>query len=223
MENPEAMSVSSSHSELIDRLGGALVPVRRLAPPWRRVLGWLLVVVAAALALLAHYGPDGMLQRWTVAPELAWAGLGAAVTAVCAAWAALSLSVPGRRVLWAWLPVPSALLWIGASGLGCLRVWFTPDPQVAALQQSADCLIFIIGLSIPLSALLILLVRRACPLRPVLTAVMIGLASAAASACLLEIGHAEASAATDLLTHALAVALVVAANAAMGGRLLSRT
>jgi len=222
MENPETMSEPSSHSVLIEHLGGALVPVRRLAPPWRRLLGWLLVVVAVALALFAHYGPDDMLQRWTAAPELGWAGFGAALTAICAAWAALGLSVPGRRALWAWLPLPGALLWIGASGLGCLRVWFTPDPQVAALQQSVDCLVFIIGLSVPLSALLILLVRRACPLRPVLTAVMIGLASAAASACLLEIGHAEASAATDLLTHALAVALVVAVNAAMGGRLLSR-
>lgn len=222
MENPEAMSVSSSHSVLIERLGGSLVPVQRLAPPWRRLLGWLLVVVVTALALLAYYSPEGMLQRWAAEPELGWAGVGAALTAVCAAWAALSMSVPGHRALWAWLPVPGAVLWIAASGLGCLRVWFTPNPQVAALTQSADCLVFIIGLSIPLSALLILLVRRACPLRPVLTAVMIGLASAAASACLLEIGHAEASAATDLLTHALAVALVVAVNAAMGGRLLSK-
>lgn len=210
------------HSLLIERLGGALVPVRRLAPPWRRLLGWLLVVVVIALALLAHYSPDGMLRRWAAAPELEWAGFGAAVTAICAAWAALSLSVPGGRALWAWLPLPGALLWIGASGLGCLRTWFTPNPQVAALHQSVDCLVFIVGLSIPLSALLILLVRRACPLRPVLTAVMVGLASAAASACLLEIGHPQASAATDLLTHALAVALVVVANAAMGGRLLSR-
>ena len=71
-------------------------------------------------------------------------------------------------------------------------------------------------------ALLIVLLRRAFPLRPVLTAVMIGLASAAASASLLEICHAYDAAATDLLTHALAVAIVVAVNAAMGGRLLSK-
>jgi len=75
---------------------------------------------------------------------------------------------------------------------------------------------------VPLSALLILMLRRACPLRPVLAAVMVGLASAAASASLLEICHAFDAAATDLLTHALAVALVVAVNVAMGGRLLSK-
>jgi hypothetical protein len=38
---------------------------------------------------------------------------------------------------------------------------------------------------------------------------------------LLEICHAFDAAATDLLMHAVAVAAVVAANAALGGRLLS--
>ncbi len=51
---------------------------------------------------------------------------------------------------------------------------------------------------------------------------MVGLASAAASASLLEICHNFDAAATDLLTHALAVAIVVGVNVAMGGRLLSR-
>ncbi len=144
------------------------------------------------------------------------------VTAITAAWAAFALGVPGRRAAWAWLPLPGALLWIGASGAGCLRGWIAPGTQVSELHQSADCLIFIIGFAIPLSALLIVLLRRAYPMRPVLTAVLVGLASAAASASLLEICHAYDSAATDLLTHALAVAVVIAVNAAMGGRLLSR-
>jgi len=90
------------------------------------------------------------------------------------------------------------------------------------MHQSADCLVFIISFSIPLSALMVFLLRRAYPLRPVLTAVLVGLASAAASASLLEICHSYDAAATDLLTHAAAVALVVAVNAAMGGRLLSK-
>jgi hypothetical protein len=130
--------------------------------------------------------------------------------------------VPGRSRAWAWLPLPGALLWIGASGLGCLGTWLAPGTRTAGMHQSADCLVFIISFSIPLSALMVWLLRRACPLRPVLTAVLVGLASAAASASLLEICHSFDVAATDLLTHALAVGVVVAANAAMGGRLLSR-
>jgi hypothetical protein len=216
------MSDLRSHEALIDRLGTDLVPVRRLLPPWLRTVGWMLVVAAIAAVLLMHYGAEPMLRRWADTPDLGWAGMGAVITAITAAWAAFALGVPGRRTAWAWLPLPGALLWIGASGLGCLRTWIAPGTQVASMHQSADCLIFIISFSIPLSVLLIVLVRRACPLRPVLTAVLIGLASAAASASLLEICHSYDAAATDLLTHALAVAVVVAVNAAMGGRLLSK-
>ncbi len=216
------MSDQRAVEALIHSLGAELAPVRRLAPPWRRTLGWLLAVAVIAGVLLMHYGATHMLQRWAGAPDLGWAGLGALLTAVSAAWAAFSLGVPGRRAAWAWLPVPPALLWISASGAGCLRGWLAPDTHIATLSEAPDCLSFIVGFSVPLSALLILLLRRAFPLRPVLAAVMVGLASAAASASLLEICHAFDAALTDLLTHALAVLLVVAVNAAMGGRLLTR-
>ncbi len=214
------MSDPRNHHALIDTLGAELVPVRRLPPPWQRAARWLLVVAVIAAALFAHYGAGGMLRRWSGAPDLAWAGLGAALTAVTAAWAAFSLGVPGRSPRWALLPVPGALLWIGASGLGCLREWVAPDTLVAGPHQAGHCLVFIVSFSVPLSALLIWLLRRACPLRPALTAALIGLASAAASASLLEICHEFDAAATDLLMHALAVAIVIGANAAMGGRLL---
>lgn len=209
------------HDRLIASLGAELAPVRRLRPPWLRTLGWLSVVAVIALALLAHYGSAPMLTRWAGAPDLGWAGLGAVLTAIAAAWAAFALGVPGRRVAWAWLPLAPALLWIGASGLGCLRGWTAPATHVASAPEAGDCLFFIIGFSVPLSALLVVLLRRACPLRPVLTAMMVGLASAAASASLLEICHAYDAAATDLAMHALAVAVVVGANAALGGRLLA--
>ncbi|WP_430388507.1 NrsF family protein [Dyella sp. 20L07] len=205
---------------LIQTLGAQLTPVRRLPPPWLRTLLWLLAVAAIAAWLLMHYGITDMIRRWTGEPDLALAGIGAAITAICAAWAAFSLGVPGRSSRWAWLPLPGALLWIGASGMGCMREWIAPATHVASLHEASDCLLFIVSFSVPLSALLIWLLRRACPLRPVLTAVLIGLASASASAALLEICHAFDAAATDLTMHALAVAIVIALNAAMGGRLL---
>ncbi|WP_329740993.1 NrsF family protein [Dyella sp. A6] len=216
------MSSDPRHQALIDALGAELTPVRRLLPPWLRTLCWLLAVAAIAVVLLVHYGTAPMLRRWAGAHDLAWAAAGAVLTAVSAAWAAFTLGVPGRSRAWAWLPLPGALLWIGASGVGCLRTWLAPGTSIATLHQSTDCLVFIVSFSIPLSALMIWLLRRACPLRPVLAAMMVGLASAAASASLLEICHAFDAAATDLLTHALAVGIVVALNAAMGGRLLTR-
>lgn len=215
------MSDAARHQALIDALGAELTPVRRLLPPWRRALGWLLVVAAIAAVLIARHGARTMLHRWGVEPDLGLAAFGAVVTAITAALASFVLAVPGRPLAWAWLPVPSALLWIGASGLGCLRAHI-PGMPLMDLHGANDCLVFIISYSIPLSALMIWLLRRACPLRPVLTAVLVGLASAAASACLLEIFHNFDASASDLLMHALAVAIVVGVNAAMGGRLLSK-
>ncbi|HUA79022.1 MAG TPA: NrsF family protein [Dyella sp.] len=215
------MSDAARHESLIDALGAELTPVRRLLPPWRRALGWLLVVAALAVVLFARYGATTMLHRWHAAPDLGVAACGALITAITGALASFMLAVPGRSVQWAWLPVPSAVLWIGASGLGCLRAHI-PGMAVLDLHEANHCLIFIISFAIPLSGLMIWLIRRACPLRPVLTAVMIGLASASASASLLEICHNFDAAASDLVMHALAVVIVIGANMVMGGRLLSR-
>ena len=212
---------ASRHQALIDALGAELTPVRRLLPPWRRALAWLAIVVVLAVALFMRFGAGTMLHRWSAAPDLGVAACGAVITAITAALASFVLAVPGRSIRWAWLPVPSALVWIGASGLGCLRAHI-PGMPVLNLHGANDCLIFIVSFSLPLSGVMIWLLRRACPLRPVLTAVLVGLASAAASASLLEICHNFDAAASDLVMHAVAVALVVGLNALMGGRLLSR-
>lgn len=211
------MSDLSRHDALIESLGAQLTPVRRLLPPWRRTLAWLLLVLGIGGLLLMHYGSAPMLQRWAHAPDLGVAAMGALLTAVTAAWAAFALSVPGRSRAWIWLPALPAALWVGASGVGCLRAVFSADPHA---HTAADCLFLIIGFSIPLSALLIWLLRRACPLSPVRIAILAGLASAGAAAVLLEICHNMVSTGTDLALHAVAVMIVIGVNAAMGGRLL---
>ena len=87
--------------------------------------------------------------------------LGSIATAATAAIAAFELSLPDRSRAWALLPLPAAALWVGASGLGCMRAFVLPGTHVAAIGETRDCLLFIIGLSVPLSAALILMLRRA--------------------------------------------------------------
>ena len=96
-----------------------------------------------------------------------------------------------------------------------------PGTHAADLSEARDCLIFIVGLSVPLSALLIIMLRRGCPLQPGLTAATAGLAAAAAAATLLNFFHPFDAAATDLAVHVLAVSLVIAGNGAFSGRLLA--
>jgi hypothetical protein len=211
----------SAHERLIRDLATDLAPVRRLRPPSVRALAWLAVVVASAIALAMVADMSALEHRLIAAPDMWLAVTGSALTAILAAIAAFQLSLPDGRRAWALLPLPATLLWIVASGIGCLRAWFVPGTHAADLGEARDCLLFIVGLSVPLSALLIIMLRRACPLQPGLTAAISGLASAAAAATLLNFFHPFDAAATDLTVHVFAVALVIVANQAFSGRLLA--
>ena len=212
---------STSYDQLIHGLAADLKPVKRLQRPVLRALTWLGVVAAIAVALAAFADVNAMWQRVAAAPDLWLAVLGSTGTAICAAIAAFELSLPDAPRAWAALPLPAAILWIAASGLGCLRTWIAPQSHVATMGEARDCFIFIVVLSVPLSALLIVMLRRAYPLNIGLTAAVGGLAVAAAAATLLNFFHPYDAAATDLAVHAMAVAIVIAALSAIGGRIFN--
>jgi hypothetical protein len=212
---------NAGYDALIRDLAADLVPVRRLRSPTTRALLWLGAVVAFALVLSAFSDVTAVARRLMAAPDMAAAAIGSASTTVLAALAAFQLSVPGHSRAWALLPLPAALVWVAASGAGCLRSWLIPDVHLATMNEEKDCLLFIVGLSVPLSVLLIVMLRRAFPLDPGLIAVLAGLASAAAAASLLLLFHTFDASATDLTVHALAVCLVVAANRIFGVRSLA--
>ena len=90
------------------------------------------------------------------------------------------------------------------------------------MGEARDCFVFIVALSIPLSALLFVMLRRAYPLYLGLTAAIAGLAVAAAAATLLNFFHPFDAAATDLAVHAVAVAIVIAVSSALTGRIFGR-
>lgn len=213
--------VTNSDDRLIQVLGAGLTPVRRLAPPGLRALIWLTIVGAIALALATVSDVGAMSRRLMAAPDMWLAAIGSLVTAVLAAVAAFQLSLPDRNAAWALLPLPAAVFWIGANGVGCLRSWFVPETHPALLGEAEICLTFILSLSVPLSIILILMLRRGYLLRPNLTLVIGGLASASAAATLLNFIHPYDATATDLVVHAFAVATVISTNAIFGGRLLT--
>lgn len=206
---------------LINDLGADLRPVRRLRPPLVRAAGWLSVVIGIAIVLASFADLSGMVHRLRSVPDIWLAVLGSTTTMVLGAIAVFQLSLPDRRAAWAFLPLPGLALWIAGTGMGCLRAWTIPGTDVATLVEARTCFTFIVSLSIPLSALMVLMVRRACPLRPNLTAATGGLAVAAGSATLLNFFHPYDAGATDIAVHVVAITLVVGANRLFGGWLLA--
>jgi hypothetical protein len=207
--------------ELIRSLTTDLKPVRPLLPPTLRAGAWLAAVALTAIGLALFSDRSELAHRLSAAPDMWLAVVGSTATTVLAALAAFELSLPDRSRAWALLPVPAALLWILASGAGCLRTWFIPDTSAATMGEEKDCMLIIVGLSVPLSALLIVMLRRAFSFEPTLTALMAGLAAASAAATLLVFLHPFDATASDLSVHAVAVALVIVANRYFGGRLFA--
>jgi hypothetical protein len=203
---------------LIDTLTRELQPVGRLRAPAMRALLWLALVGGVGVVMAIFADTAALAHRMAIAPDMWVSVMGAALTAITACIAAFQLSLPDRETRWAWLPLPPALLWIGASGAGCLRT--LAQGENGTIGHSLECLVFVVLVSAPLSAVLIVMLRRGYALRPGLVAVMGGLAAAAAAAVLLNFFHPFDAVATDLLVHAVTIGLVVAGNWAFGGQIL---
>ncbi|MGD0634038.1 MAG: NrsF family protein [Beijerinckiaceae bacterium] len=217
-----AAKTNQELDSFVNGLVADLRPVKPLLSPWLRALIWLGLVAIVALGLVSFADLSAFRARMMGAPDMWLAVVGSALTAALAVVAALEVDLPDRSRAWGLLPLPGLALWIGASGLGCARNWLIPGTHEASLADTKDCLAFILGLSIPLSAVLLVMLRRGYSLAPNLTGALAGLAVAAAAATLLTLFHPYDAAVTDLAVHAAAVALVIIANRFLAGRILGR-
>ena len=206
----------------IDGLADDLEPVRRLWSPWVRAAAWLAVVTGAAAVLARFSDLHDLAYRLLYVPDMWLAVLGSTLTMVLGALATFQLSLPDRSTRWALLPLPGLALWVAGTGMGCLRTWVIPETHSASLQEAHDCFVFIVGLSVPLSLVTVLMVRRALPFRPNLVAGVGGLAISAAAATLLNFLHPYDAGATDFAVHIVAISFVIAVNRVVGGRLLGK-
>ena len=203
---------STATEQLIDRLATGLAPVRRIAPAWARAGAWMVLVAVFAIVLASRADLPAVGARLMSFPDMWLAVVGSVATALLAAFAAMQLSLPDRSWRWSLLPLPAAALWLGASGLGCLRQDIAAAVQPETMHDAMyDCMPFILKTSLILAVPLAVLLWRARPLRPELVATTAGLATAAAAASLLWFDHPFDASAADLLVHVVAVLLVVLA------------
>ena len=196
---------------LVDALAAQARPVAPLPPPTRRAALILVPILLAGAGLVLAAGDvRGLLARYAgreplMAVEMA-AMLATALVAVVAAFAA---SVPGRSRLWRLAPLPPLLVWLGASGLGCLGDLSRLGAHGWTAGHGGDCLIFIRGAGLPIGTLLLWRLSRARPIEPLPVALLGGLGAAALAAFLLQFFHPFGLTPIDLAVHFGAVALIV--------------
>lgn len=208
--------------QLIAELERDIAPVRRLRPPMQRAALWLACVLAMAAVAIAAFANMKLFMHRADHPELLIELAGTLATGILATIAAFHLSLPDRSNAWLLLPLPSLGLWLAGSGAGCYRDWlrFGTDGSWA-MGDSMDCLMFILGLGIPLAAALLWVLRQAKPLAPVRVAVMGALGAASLTAFLLQFFHPFDVTFMDLSVHAAAIALVVLIAAWRGAQILN--
>lgn len=203
----------ASPERLVDALAEDLRPVRPLATPAKRALGWLALVTLIALPVTYVFGdPRHLVSRYSGRESLLVLEILAMLaTGILATVAAFAASVPGRSTRWRLAPVAPFAVWLLLSGAGCIDDLANPSTSGWAL--SLHCLRFILVTSAALALPLVWALSRARPIDALPVAVLGGLASAAISALLLQFFHPFAVTILDLSVHVATIALVVGISA----------
>lgn len=207
--------------DLVESLVAQAMPVRSLRPPLARALLWLFLA-AAVVGLLGLYNgarqdlTDRLLDR---AFDLQ---VGASLlTGIAAAVAAFHISLPDRSRAWILLPLPTLAVWILGIGYGCVFHWIALTSGELLLEDSLRCLQTVVLTSLPLTIVLVIMLRHAARLQPVVTAGAGALATAAIAATALSLLHNLEATVLVFIWNFGVPALMVSLGGATGRRLFS--
>lgn len=207
--------------DLIEALSAEAKPVRRLRPPLFRTCLWLSLagLILVLLGILQGIRADifDRLSEAIFATRLA----GALATGVLAAMAAFYLSLPDRSRLWVLLPMPAVALWASTIGYGCLTNWVNLEPDGLRLGTAAQCFATLLLTSLPLSLVMLGMLRHAAPLRPATVAMVGGLAISGITAAALSIFHNIDATVMVLLWNLGTTAIVTTLAGAFGRRMFA--
>ena len=178
-----------STSDLIDSLVADAKPVRRLRPPAMRALCWLLLatLILTLVALVHGVRPDLMVKLHQ--PVFVVGVASALTTAALASFASFMASVPGRSRGWLLLPAPAVVAWMTTIGYGCLTNWISIGPDGMSPGETARCFATLAITGIPLSLVMLIMLRYVARLSPNSVVMTGSLAVAAMTAVALSLLH----------------------------------
>ncbi len=208
--------------QLIGQLSQDLPPVRRLPGPVVLTVLWLALAFAAIGAAVLYFGPrHDLVQRLDVPFDWQQA-VASTLTGIAAALAAAMLALPDRDWRWGLLPVLPLVAWFGSLTMGCISDVQRLGMSALELTTSWGCVKIILGLGLPLTAVMLLLLRHAGLVRPVPVILMGGLSAASLASAGLTLFHHLEAAAMVLVWHGGAILLLVCLGTLLGRRLLLR-
>lgn len=207
--------------DLIEALSAEAAPVRRLRPPLLRACLWLSLAGLILLLLAVLHGIRADISERLSEAIFAVRLAGALASGVLAAVAAFYLSLPDRSRLWILLPIPGVALWASTIGYGCLTNWVNLDPDGIRLGTAAQCFATLLLTSLPLSLVMLAMLRHAAPLRPVAVAMTGGLAISGIAAAGLSIFHNIDATVMVLMWNLGTVSIITALGGAFGRRMFA--
>ena len=209
----------TSTPDLIDSLVADAKPVRRLQPPAVRALCWLLFAALVLVLVAVGHGvrPDLMLKLRQ--PVFFASVLATLMTGALAAMASFIVSIPGRSRRWLLLPAPALAAWISTIGYGCFTNWVSIGPDGISLGETARCFATLVVTSVPLSLVMLIMLRYVARLSPAPVAMTGSLAVAAMTAVALSLFHPLDATVLILLWNFGVTALFLAFSGLCGKRL----
>ncbi|MBU6456061.1 MAG: DUF1109 family protein [Bradyrhizobium sp.] len=209
-------------SDLIAALAKDLPPVRRLRPPLVRAACWLAVAFVVVALLAVAQGIRQDLAARLHDPAFAVSMAASLLTGVLAALAAFQVSLPDRSRLWLLLPLPALVLWLSNIGYQCLTQWIGIGPEGVTMGEAARCFATLVLTGLPLSLMMLVMLRYTALLHPTAAILMGSLAVAAITASALSLFHAIDASAMILMWNLGTVALFVGFGALFGRGMLRR-
>ena len=207
--------------DLIAALASDATPVRRLRPPLVRAAVWLIFAVSliAAIAIVHGLRPD--LAERLRQPVFTVGIVASFVTGILAAAVAFLLSLPDRSGLWLLLPAPSIAVWLSTLGYGCLTDWVSLAPDSVRVGEAVRCFVTLVVTSLPLSLVLLTMLRHAAALRPTLATLAGSLSVAAITATALSLFHSPDATIMILIWNLGTSVLIVGLACIFGAKMFS--
>jgi hypothetical protein len=203
---------------LIADLGHAPMPAKPLPRPWIRTAVWFAascVWIAAVVAVM------GLRADLAGADRLLLEQAAALATAVAAAFAAFSATIPGRDVRLDWLPTLPLAVWLGSAVTDCLAALLRSGRASLAFGPDWMCIPAVAVCGAVPAALIVLMLRRGAPLAPVRTMALAGLAAAGLGGFGLRLFHAEDASLMVLVWQIGTVFALSALSGSLGQRVLN--